>query len=257
MTGRCIAVVAGLSLWATTVRAQAPSSFPAKGLVTNPSGRNLVVREAPPEVTAFSYSLGARVCSIGVGTEFDATAADTTVNQEIWYRISASADRLRNPIGCALAPVEGWIVGRLKTGWAVRMSADTAASFTAEADSLVASLPAGSGRVDETEAGYRIVLRYVLLTVGTLAGVVVLSIEKAKDLRPKAWYSALVAFEAIMLCVANVLFTGLLLDSFVSRDDTGFIGDLVAAFAGPVWGFAVLGFVLAVLALKFLSFSRG
>lgn len=239
---------------ASSAAAQAPNVLPGNGIVTNPSGRNLVVRTSPPEITAFGYSLGDRVCSIGVGTQFHATEADSIINGEIWYRIVATADAVTRPIGCGPGDVAGWIVGRLKSGWAVRIAGDTT-SFAGAVDSLVSQ----AAQSDDEESGEGMsftVFRYLLLALGTLAGTVVLAIERAQSLKYRDWYAHVVAFEALVLCLANSLFAGLLLEAVRDDPDSGVLGTMVAAFAGPPWGFMVLGFTLAVLILKFVSFSK-
>jgi hypothetical protein len=92
------------------------------GTVTNPSGKRVWVRSEPPRVTAFGYILGEPICAVGVGTEFEVSAAFETQNGELWYAVTVGnpIDAINNFGGnCSTVPLSGWLIGRLKTGWTV------------------------------------------------------------------------------------------------------------------------------------------
>ncbi|MBU8922948.1 MAG: hypothetical protein KOO63_14115 [Bacteroidales bacterium] len=308
---------------ATTTRASVRQDrdFPKTGVITNPSRNNLVVREYPPDVTAFSYKLAEKVCSVGVGTIFEAIKEVRIINGEVWYRVHIDNMDISNP-----SPdwdgndIEGWIAGRIKKTWvvsflpedikrysrrltAVRMpelspdpedgrtivveAATEAEEESSEPDSSEYFPPAGeepgdiefagpltgeeedtavvdtaepvfgTGEyVDSDQGGFSILLRYLLLLLGSCTAVVVLAIEKNQSLNIKKWFSPIIPFEFVILGLANIIFVALLLNTFVERSGSSIVFECISVFAGPNFGFVFLGFIISVLLLKFMAFAR-
>ncbi|HSG27521.1 MAG TPA: hypothetical protein VLA34_03500, partial [Candidatus Krumholzibacterium sp.] len=118
-----ICVISALAIVFMAVPAQASEMertiLPAIGVIINPSGKNIAVRESPPEVSAFSYKLADRICSVGVGTVFEALKELKIVNGEVWYRIHIDRANVKNPIGWDRRDIDGWIAGRFRNRWAV------------------------------------------------------------------------------------------------------------------------------------------
>lgn len=218
---------------------------PVNGIVTNPSGKNIVVRKTPPDASAFKYELGEKICSIGVGTTFKALDDVTIINGEIWYRISTT--NIVNGKDCN-EKISGWIVGKLKTGWAITLN---------PSEQVKETLPTSQSGIEEVEqSNFGFIARYILLLVGSTLAIVLFSIEKKQSLKFSDWWTPVVALEIIIFGLANIAFTMLMLDAFIKQSKETVVGSLFGALAGPEFGYLVIGFILSAILLRFASFTR-
>lgn len=282
-----------LVLVATTARASVRPNmkFPVKGVIINLSGKNLTVRKAPPDVNAFSYKLADKICSVGVGTVFEAIKEIRIVNGEVWYRVHIDREDVKNSFGWDGKDIDGWMAGRFRNRWAVSFLPEdikryerklykmvppplTTDPSTGQTTGETVQDPAGdpteetsgagsTGPLSEIEdsddsdqGGFSILFRYFLLLLGSCTAVVVLAIEKSQSLNIKKWFSPIIPFEFVILGLANIIFVALLLNTFVKKSESSIVFECITVFAGPNFGFAFLGFIISVLLLKFMAFTR-
>jgi len=174
-----------------------------------------------------------------------------TTNGEIWYKILAEYGDMTNPIGCSPEDrVEGWIVGKLKTGMTVELNeinpiqTDNSGNKQAEVET------------ESEEYASLNIVSYALLIVGTLLAVIIVDIEKAKRLKPSMWFTPITIFRFVVLTFLNITFSALFLDAFLKVSETSLIVKLFEILSDTVIGFVFLGFAISLVLLKFVSFAE-
>jgi hypothetical protein len=233
------------------------AEFPREGDIINPSGRNLVLRAEPPTVSSLSYQLGKAICSVGVGTKFIAYDKVNIVNGEIWYRVSINEKDVRKPQGCPSGKLSGWMVGKLKTGWAVEIKSSvlTTDTSTAKKPPNVNSAQDAftESEQDEKTEEPNPLIAYVLIGLGTIFGVTILSISKAECVFCKKWITSMYFLECILLLTINIYIYSSLWEHFSQyKEKNALVGLLIIANSGFL-GPAILGFVLSAVLLKFTT----
>lgn len=99
-------------------------------------------------------------------------------------------------------------------------------------------------------------LDYLLLFIGTGFAVCIVSIERAKNVRFKYWASSLLAFEFLTLSAINLLVAALLIDQLYKVSEPNLLFHLFQVVQRAQGGFALLGFILSVILMKFMSFAK-
>lgn len=118
--GLLAAVLLILAVAPVVVAGEAEIKLPARGVIINPSRKNIVIRKDPPKVSAFSYKLADKICSVGVGTIFEAMKEERIVNGEVWYRVRIDRRAVRNPSAeWDGGDIDGWMAGRIRNTWVV------------------------------------------------------------------------------------------------------------------------------------------
>lgn len=243
-----------------TARSGASSrDFPLRGLVSSSSTEGLAVRESPPAATRLTYKLGDRICGIGNGSQFIAFEQVFIANGEIWFQVLVTeVTKSLGGIGCPSTPFEGWMVAKLKTRWAVTILEEGLSLETSTGREMVEAVE----RPLEAEPAfwlndisYAPLFDYLLLLLGSGAAVCVVAIKQAEKIHPKHWFTKLRAFEFLILGTVNVIFVGLLIDQLYEVAEPSFLFRLLEVLQTSEGGFMLLGFVLSVLLLRFMSFA--
>jgi len=207
----------------------------------------LVIREGPPEATAFSYNLANKKCVLGVGTIFQAEEAIRIINGEIWYRVSIRKDQLVQS-NCSGGDISGWIAGKLKAYWTVSFD-----STEIKNKEQIVRTGSGKSAIGE-EREVPVWLNYSLLLVGSLLAVCFLAIERTQKLKPREWFSKMLVIEFLVLGAANFVFVALLMDTFIKDSSTA--ARMVSVVAGRTIGFLLIGFILSIVLHKFIVSSK-
>lgn len=240
--------------------------FPLRGAVASRTHAGLAVREVPPEVTAFSYKLGKRICGIANGSEFTAFDRHLVANGEIWYQVEITkVTRTLGDTPCPAVPFSGWMVAHTKSGVAVEVLERNVKVSEQQVSAQAPGTDQDSTEPEIDPSTVVFLAKYLFLLFGTALGVAVVAIEKARKVRPADWLTELVWVELGVLSVANVLFVVLLVDTnYSARDAAALAGGntsplfaLVKLLEGAAGGYVVLGFVLTVVWMKFMSFAEG
>ncbi|HWN09782.1 MAG TPA: hypothetical protein VNO50_11030 [Pyrinomonadaceae bacterium] len=260
----------GPPLWFLLLLLLLPSAleartFPLRGVVTNPRRDRVAIRTGPPSATTLAYRLEEIICSVGDGTEFIATEEVYIANGEIWFKVNTT--KLVDSTGCAANGVAGWMVAKIKTVWVVTVLQE---GISVPAAPLVRQTVATERRTEERKQqqeakgqpprkraiSYKPVLDYCLLVIGTLIGVVIVSIERSKKVAFKEWLSSLAIFEFITLSLVNILVVALLIDQLYEVPEPSFLFHVLKVAQASPGGFVLLGFILSAILLKFVSFAK-
>jgi|GEM_PF-2470265 len=264
-----VVVLLALFLWVAVAPRQASGQddpFPLRGAVASKTHAGLAVREAPPEVTAFSYKLGKRICGIANGSAFTAFDRHLVANGEIWYQVEITkVTRALGGTPCPAVPFSGWMVAQAKSGLAVEVLERNVEVPERQVSAQASAVDDDSTEPEIDPSTVVFLAKYLFLLFGTALGVAVVAIEKARKVRPAEWLTELVWVELCVLSIANVLFVVLLVDTKYSASDTAALATggtsplfaLVKLLEAAAGGYVVLGFVLTVVWMKFMSFAEG
>lgn len=241
-----------LLLIAAESTAQENRIFPLRGAVACPGKPGLYVRKAPPKITGFSYQLSDPICGVGNGSEFVALEELYLANGEIWFR--AHFTKITGSLGNCPRDLSGWMVGKLKDRWAVSILEQ---NVTLQSPEPAAPVTAQSSSAEQEEGNsFKPLVDYLLLLLGTAIAVCIVSIERAKNVRPKHWASSFMAFEWLALSGVNLLVAVLLIDQLSQVPEPNLLFHLFRVVQGAQGGFALLGFLLSVVLMKFISFAK-
>lgn len=243
-----------LVLMAAASSAQEHRTFPLRGVVSCPGKPGLYVRRVPPEVTAFSYKLTDPICGVRNGSEFIALEESYLANGEIWFKVYFA--KVTKPIGHCPPQLSGWMIAKLKDRWAVSILEQNVALRSPQTVAQTTLKPSAAAVKVEEGTSFKPLLDYFLLLLGTALAVCVVSIERAKNIRIAHWANSLVAFEFLALSAVNLFVAALLIDQLSQVPEPNLLFHLFRIVQGSPGGFALLGFLLAVVLMKFMSFAK-
>jgi hypothetical protein len=238
------------------VYAQEQRIFPLRGVVSCSSCPGLMVRKAPPEISAFSYQLADPVCGVGNGSEFIALEESYLANGEIWFRVYFTKISTRIP-PCFQGQPNGWMVAKSKGSWEVSvLEQKIALSQPANTAIVVQSRQSGVLKEGGHSGSQTFLAKYMLLITGTIIGACIVAVERSKELHPRKWLSWFFAFELLVLSAVNILMAALFIKEFFQVDSPDLTFRLLKVVQGSPGGYALLGFLLSVILLKFFSFAK-
>lgn len=240
------------------------SAFPLRGEVASKTHSGLAVRKEPPEATAFTYKLGERTCGVANGSTFTAFDRHLVANGEVWYQVEITeVTRSLGGSPCPAPPFSGWMIAQTKRGSVVEVLERNVDAAQTRAEDVPQAVEGGSTEPESDPSVLDFLTKYLFLVLGTGVGVAVISMERKRRVWPPTWLTAIVWLELVVLSAANVLFVVLLVDSEYTPSDTDALADggagplfaLVTLFEAVPGGFLVLGFILAAIWMKFMSFA--
>lgn len=226
--------------------------FPLEGVVQTATADGLALRRAPPTATPVSYELADRICGLQNGTKFIATEQAYVANGEIWFRVYVTDLVRLGDDSCSSQHPAGWMVARNTNSWLV-MILDQGVAVPSQ-------LSTGAlleGQIEQREAeSIKPFVDYSLLLLGTLFAVCVIAVIRAGALSPKAWLSGFLVFEFAVLSMVNLVVMGTLMDQLIVVDEPNFMFTLFKVINGTSGGVALLGFLLSIVCLRFISFVK-
>jgi hypothetical protein len=238
------------------VGAQDQRIFPLRGIVSSPSNPGLMVRKTLPEISALSYQLAEPICAIGNGSEFIALEESYLANGEIWFRVYFSKESKRI-LPCPQEQPNGWMIAKSKDRWQVSVL-EQKVTLPQPTNIAIAAQARQSGPLKSVgqPSSQIFLVKYILLIIGTMAGACIVAVERSKELHPRKWLSWFFAFELLVLSVVNVLTAALFIKEFFQVDSPDLTFRLLKVVQGSPGGYALLGFVLSVILLRFFSFAK-
>jgi len=244
------------ALLTPTAGAQERKALPLRGVVNSPSHPGLMVRRHTPEVSAFSYHLADPVCGVGNGSEFIALEDAYLANGEVWFRVYfVKVSKKIDP--CSQEQPNGWMVARSKDRWLVSVLAQDIPLSSSVNTAITAQAPrTGTLAGQEQSSSYTFSLKYVLLVLGTVLAVCIVAIERSGEVHPRRWCSRFVVFEFLVLSAINILTVALFIEEFFKVDSPDLLFRLLKVVQGSPGGYALLGFLLSIVLIKFLSFAK-
>jgi len=249
-------VLAGLQFCRPCIGDSGPNppgrEFPLEAVVQSATADGLALRRAPPNATSVSYNLADRICGLRNGTKFIATEQAYIVNGEIWFRIYVTDLLLLGDQSCSSKHPVGWMVAKTKNSWVVTIL-DQGVSVPPQLSTRIES----GGQVVERETeSIKPLLDYAFLLLGTLLAVCVIAISRAGELTPRTWLSGFLAFEFAVLAIVNVIVMATLMDQLIVVDEPNFMFILFRVINGTKGGVVLLGFLLSIVSLRFMSFVK-
>lgn len=255
-TVRAVLAVVGL-LVAVVVSGDERRAFPLRGVIASQPKGGLMLRETPPEANAFQYRVGKPLCGVGNGGEFFATEELFVANGEIWFKVLVTRPGTMVAESCPTAsfPRTAWMAAKLRDRWVVTIAEQNVALPTPTAVAAATEPPSGASQEPSKPSflqRFAPLVDTFLLALGTVVAVCVVAIRRARGLKPEAWMSRLVMFDLLIVLVINVTIA-FVLSEYVG-DSIGLFNTLNALKKVQA-GYAVVGFVLSLLLLKFMSFA--
>jgi hypothetical protein len=258
-----------VALLASIVEAQEQKDLPLRGVVNSPSHPGLMIRTAPPEVSAFSYNLAKPICGVGNGSGFVALEESYLANGEIWFRVYFN--KVSRGIGaskgvgpCTIENAKGWMVAKSKGRWLVSVlernldiPQAVAATAVQSAQAQRSAQPQQSAKLAvEEQTSSTLPLKYIFMIIGTALAVCVVAIERSREVHPRKWCSWFVGFEFMALAGVNTLATAIVVDEFFQVENPDLLFRLFKLVQGSLGGYVLFGFLLSLILIKFVSFAK-
>lgn len=256
--------------------------LPLKGEIVgrpNNDGITLRIRETPPTINSLGiYQLGEELCLLQDGTKFQATERQNIINGEVWYGVT-----ITEPIpvanSCNQPPFSAWIIGQFSNGDRILQFEDpqTASPEIIAPEEDVTSDTSNqpeSNREEKGSFGNNFESRnLVFWSLGALLGFCIVAIEKADnnpsfdiEINPKLLLKQFKKIRKVdclrLLTLVIVAFTirfsifSIYLNNpaFDEADPTQTA--LINFISGGILGSFIGGFILAILLLRFISFTE-
>jgi hypothetical protein len=245
----------------------------------NSNGITLRIRETPPTINNLGiYQLGKEICLLQDGTKFQAIQRQNIINGEVWYGVTITEPIPKNN-DCNQSPFSAWIIGQFSNGDRIlqfeepQIAPPVLIPPEEDLSSDMSNQAERNGEEVDSFGNHFESRNLVFWSLGALLGFCIVAIEKADnnpdfdiDLSPKMLFKQLQKIRKVdclrLLTLVIIAFTirfsifsiYLSNPAFEDADPTQIA--LINFISGGILGSFIGGFILAILLLRFISFTE-